>query len=147
MLKAFDGRINRKTYIIGNLIALGLLVVFTGLIVLPIAILGLAINNDVFDKITGYILYIVVFPALLYYFYFAVLMVKRAHDIGKPGLLIFFGVTLLFILARVFDFHLLNLLALLVVGLFCIKSGDNKRNSFGGRPSKKFKAENLKLHF
>lgn len=147
MLPALEGRINRKTYIIGNLVAIGVLIAFCSIIVIPLAILQLAIGNKTFDDVLSILYFAVIFPALLYYFYFCVLMVKRAHDIGYPGLLLAFGFTLAMIIGHFFDLYLLNILAILLIGLLCAMPGKKSRNNFGPVPRKTFKVDSLKVTF
>lgn len=147
MLPAMNGRINRRTYIIGNLLALGVLGAACAIIVLPIAILDIALNSRTADEILGVLYYAVIFPALLYYFYFAVLMVKRAHDFGWPGLLLFFGFTAAELLARALDLYWLNIAALLIIAFFCLRPGTKVRNNFGPVPRKRPILENLKVTF
>lgn len=147
MLSALDGRINRKTYIIGNLVAVGVLLAFCAIIVIPLAILQIAISNKTFDSVLGLLYFAAAFPAVLYYFYFCVLMVKRAHDIGYPGLMLAFGFTAAMGIGHFFDFYLLNILAILLIGLLCAMPGKKVRNNFGPPPRKNFKADNLKVTF
>ena len=147
MLPAFSGRINRKTFIIGNLIALGVLFVACAFIVIPVAVLDLALTSKTADAILGVLYYAVIFPALLYYFYFVVLMVKRAHDLGWPGLLLAIGFTILEGIAHGLHIYQLNILALLLLLFFCVMPGKKQRNNFGPAPRKNFKIDHLKVTF
>ena len=147
MLPAFSGRINRRTYIVGNILALGLLLVACAFIMIPVALLDLALNSKTADEILGVLYYVVIFPAILYYFYFVVLMVKRAHDLAWPGLVLAFGFTAAEVIARVFDIYQLNLLAILVLVFFCTMPGKKHRNNFGPVPRKNFKLSSLKVTF
>lgn len=147
MLPAFNGRINRKTYIIGNLLALGILFVACAFIAIPVAILDLALTSKTADAVLGVLYYTVIFPALLYYFYFVVLMVKRAHDLGWPGLLLAFGFTVAEVISHAFDINQLNILALLLLLFFCSMPGKKHRNNFGPAPRKNFRPEDLKVTF
>jgi len=147
MFGALSGRIDRRTYVAGNVVALGILLVFCCLIVVPVAILSLAVANKTFDSIISLLYVLLLFPAILYYVYFIVLMVKRAHDIGWPGLLIAILFTAAMVLGR--DSHLwfLNVAGLLLIAFFCIKPGTKSRNAFGPVPRKKFSLDNLKINF
>ena len=147
MLSALHGRINRRTFVIGNAIGLAVLVFFTALIVLPLAIIELALNSDRVDTILNPLYYLVAFPALLYYFFFVTLMVKRAHDVGWPGFFIATGFTVAVALGQVFELFPLNLLALLTILFFALKPGQKSRNNFGPVPRKAFKLEQLKVTF
>lgn len=143
MFNALQGRIDRKTFIIGNLIAFGAFLLAAALIMVPLAILSLVFNSKLFDEIMSVLLFFIAFPALFYYLYFSMLMVKRAHDIGWPGLLIIIGFTLALVFGRVFDLYQLNFLAVLLFLFFCLKRGVKSRNQFGPAPRKKFKLSNL----
>lgn len=145
MFNALSGRINRRTFIIGNAIAFFAMLSAAALIMIPLAIISIVLNSDTFDKIMGYLVLAIAFPAIFYILYFCMLMVKRAHDIGWPGLLIvvsFFG---LLAAGRLFDIYLLNILAILIFLFFCLKPGAKARNDFGPVPRKRFKFENLKV--
>lgn len=147
MLESLSGRINRKTFIFGNLVAAGVLLFFVLIIVLPLAILDLAINNKTFDEIVGVLYLAVIFPLLLYYFYFVVLMVKRVHDIGLPGLLLVIAFTAALLLGRINSLWFLNLISIGLFLFLCIKPGASERNNFGPVPRRPFRLNHLKVHF
>ncbi len=147
MFGVLSGRIDRRTYVAGNLVALGVLFIFCCLIVVPVAILSLAVANKTFDSIISLLYVLLILPALLYYFYFIVLMVKRAHDVGWPGLLIAILFTVAMVLGRDSSLWFFNVAGLVLVAFFCIKPGTKSRNTFGPVPRKKFSVDNLKLTF
>ncbi len=147
MFPTLQGRINRKTYILANLIALGVLGAVCAIIVIPIAILDIALGNTWFGPILDPFYYLVLLPAGLYAFYFSTLMVKRAHDFNSPGLLWVIGFFGSQAVGRLLDIYLLNLVCFFVILFFCIKPGSTTRNSFGAAPRKSFKLNNLKVTF
>jgi uncharacterized membrane protein YhaH (DUF805 family) len=141
-----NGRINRKTFIIGNLVALAILGVICFIVVVPVALLEIVIKNNIVDHIFNTLFYILAFPALLYLYYVSVLMIKRAHDIGLPGLLIALGVITCIIVAKLADLHYFNLLAILIVFGLALAPGARGRNNFGPMPRKKFRPSELKIN-
>lgn len=147
MLPALNGRINRKTYMIANLIALGVLGVACALIVVPVAILDIAANGSRLSEVLSFFYFAVLLPAFLYAFYFSVLMVKRAHDFGSPGILWVAGFFLAQIVGRYFDLYIFNLLCFIIVVFFCAKAGNARRNNFGPPPREKFRLRDIKVTF
>lgn len=147
MLPALNGRINRKTYVIANLIAVAVLGAACALIVVPVAILDIAANGSRLSDVLGIFYYGVILPVFLYAFYFSVLMVKRAHDFNSPGLLWVMGLFASQIVARLLDLYIFNLLVLLIVFFFCIKSGTKARNNFGQKPREKFRLKDILVKF
>lgn len=145
MAGALQGRIDRKTFIIGNAIAFGAFLFAAALIMIPLAILSLALNSRTFDGIMGILVLVIAFPALFYFLYFCMLMIKRAHDIGWPGLLLVSAFTLGVIVGQTTELYFFNFLALIIFLFFCLKPGMKARNNFGPAPRKKFKLENLKV--
>jgi len=140
MLGALHGRIDRKTFIIGNLVAFGAFLAAAALIMIPLAIVSLVLNSRAFDEVMGVLVLVIAFPAIFYYLYFCMLMVKRAHDIGWPGLLLVLGFTLAVVFGRVLDLY-----QLIILLFFALKPGMKARNNFGPVPRKKFKMDNLKV--
>lgn len=141
-----NGRINRKTFIYGNLIALAILIFVTMLVMIPEAILELVMNNKTADSVLNSAVYLLALPVIIYIFYICVLMVKRAHDLGWPGLLILIGFVLSLVLAKVLDINYFNMVAVLVIVGLAIMPGAKKRNNFGPTPRKKFSFEALRIH-
>lgn len=141
-----NGRINRKTFIYGNLIALAILIFVTMLVMIPVAILELVMNNKTADSVLNSAFYLLALPVIIYIFYICVLMVKRAHDLGWPGLLISIGFVLSLVLAKVLDINYFNMVAVLVIVGLAIMPGAKKRNNFGPTPRKKFSFEALRIH-
>ncbi len=147
MLPALEGRINRKTYITGNLVGLGLLGLFCAIIVIPVAILDLALGNSRIAPVLDVMYFGVLLPVLLYAFYFSVLLVKRAHDLGLPGLLWVAGFFSLQVLARLTDFYLLNIASVFIILFFCLKAGTKGRNNYGPQPRRVIRLRDLKVTF
>jgi uncharacterized membrane protein YhaH (DUF805 family) len=147
MLPAFKGRINRKTFLIGNIVGLSVLG-FVGLIyIVPLAIIDIVVNGSHASSIFKYLYALFIIPAIFYFFYFSVLFVKRMHDIGYPGILILW----LFIIAegvsRVLNIWEFNILGLLLILALCALPGRKARNNFGPSPGKKFKLHDLVVKF
>jgi uncharacterized membrane protein YhaH (DUF805 family) len=147
MLPALNGRINRKTYIIANLIALALLGVACAVIVVPVAILDIAANGTRISDVLSIFYYAVILPVFLYAFYFSVLMVKRAHDFNSPGILWVAAFFALQIISRYFDLFTVNLISLGILAFFCIKAGSKTRNNFGPSPREQFRLKDIKVTF
>lgn len=151
MLPAFKGRIDRKTFILGNMVGLGALGLVGLIYIVPVAIIDIIVTSvakftaaqPVFQ--TLYALFLI--PAIFYFFFFSVLFVKRVHDIGYPGMLILWTVIGSLVLSRVMDIFLLNILGLLIVAAVCLMPGQKERNSFGPKPHKKFKIHSLTVKF
>ncbi len=147
MLNALSGRLNRRTYIVGNVIAIGALIFVCALIMIPLAILSLVLHSKLFDEGVSLLVKILILPLMLWLFYFVVLMVRRLHDINLPGLLVvvvFFG---LMAIGRVMDIWLLNLLGMLIVLTICLIPGKKHRNQFGPHPRKRVNFDDLKVNF
>lgn len=147
MLPALNGRINRKTYVIANLVALAVLGAACAVIVVPVAILDIAANGSRISDVLSIFYYAVILPVFLYAFYFSVLLVKRAHDFNSPGLLWVMGLFASQIIARLFDLYIFNLLCILIVLLFCLKSGTKARNNYGQKPREKFRLKDILVKF
>ena len=146
MLKAFQGRINRRTYIVGNLMAIGFLAVAVFLIVIPIALLQLLLDGRTGSSFLPLFYVLAAIPAILYYLYVIVLLIRRTHDIGFPGIILAACFTGLLIFGRLFDLNILNILGALVIIALAIIPGQPKKNSFGPKPRKKLSKNKLKVH-
>lgn len=150
MLPAYDGRINRKTFLLGNIVGLALLGFAALIYIVPLAIADIVINsagNSGGSIIFKFLYGLFVIPAIFYFFYFTVLFVKRMHDIGYPGLAILWGFIGLELAARLFDIWILNIVGLLIVLGVCALPGQKVRNNFGPKPHKKFSLDNLVVRF
>lgn len=148
MLPAFKGRINRKTFVLGNGIGLALLAAVALIYIVPVAIIDIVISGSggsspIFKAL--YSLFII--PSLFYFFFAAVLFVKRMHDIGYPGMLLLWGFILIEILARVVDIWELNILGIVIILGVCALPGQKDRNYFGPKPHKNFRLHDLVLKF
>lgn len=148
MLPAFKGRINRKTFILGNMVGLGVLGFIALIYIVPIAVVDIIVKGSdnapwLFKAL--YSLYLI--PAVFYFFFFAVLFVKRMHDIGYPGMLILWSFIIMEGLARVADIWLLNILGFVVLLAVCALRGQNARNHFGPKPGKRFKLRDIVIKF
>lgn len=141
-----NGRINRKTFIIGNMFGLFVLGVISFLVIVPLALIDIVIKNKEADSIINSLYYIVAFPALLYLVYLSVLMIKRAHDIGLPGLLIVIGFFTAIVVSKLTGVHYFNLFSLLILFALALIPGNKTRNNFGPTPRKKFKLTELKIN-
>jgi uncharacterized membrane protein YhaH (DUF805 family) len=148
MLPAYKGRINRKTFVIGNIVGLSLLGFAALIYIVPIAVIDIVVNGTKHAAPVFKLLYsLFLIPFIFYFFFFTVLFVKRMHDIGFPGLLILWVFIIAEGLARVVDIWELNVLGLLIVLGVCFLPGQKIRNNFGPQPGKKFKMNNLVIKF
>lgn len=143
MLNAFHGRINRKTFIFGNLIGLGALGFVAFILLVPPAFIDIILNNSVSHLIYKTFFYFLLLPGLVYFFYFSVLFVKRVHDIGYPGMVWLGSFVLSEILAKLTDISMFNLIGALIIAAICVLPGQKIRNEFGGKPHKVFKLTNV----
>jgi uncharacterized membrane protein YhaH (DUF805 family) len=150
MLHAFHGRINRKTFLLGNMLGLSILGFIALIYIVPVAVIDLVVNasagagaGSVFKVLYG--LYLI--PVLFYAFYAAVLFVKRMHDIGYPGMFILIVFVISQVLSRIADIWLLNILAFVIVSVVCLFPGKKDRNNFGPKPHKKFRLRDLIIKF
>lgn len=148
MLPAFHGRINRKTFVLGNAVGLALLG-FVGLIyIVPIAVVEIVVGGSGDSSPVFKFLYsLFLIPALFYLFFAAVMFVKRMHDIGYPGMLLLAAFIALEVVARLADIWILNILGLVILLGVCALPGQKTRNNFGPPPHKKFKLRDLVLKF
>ena len=146
MLKAFKGRINRRTYIVGNLMAVGFLAVAVFLIVIPIALLQLLLDGRTGSDLLPLFYVLSAIPAILYYLYAIVLLIRRTHDIGFPGIILAACFTGLLVFGRLFDLNILNVLGILIILTLAVVPGQSKKNSFGPKPRKKLSKNKLKVH-
>lgn len=147
MLSAFSGRITRTTFVMGNAIGLGVLAFVALIYIVPLAILDIVINGSRPSSIFPILYSLYIVPCIFYFFYFAVLFVKRMHDIGYPGMLILWAFILIEALARLMDIWELNILGFLIVLGLCALPGQKVRNNFGPKPHKKFALKDLVIRF
>ena len=147
MLPAFKGRINRKTFFMGNIA--GLMVLgFAGLIyIVPLAIIDIVVNKSTVSPVFKILYALFLIPAIFYFFYFSVLFVKRMHDIGFPGLLLLWTFIILEGVARVADIWMLNIAGFVILLAVCFLPGQRGRNNFGPKPGKKFKTDDIVVRF
>lgn len=147
MLPAYKGRVNRKTFILGNIVGLTILG-FAGLIyIVPLAIMDIVINGSNASSVFKVLYGLFIIPVVFYLFYASVLLVKRMHDIGYPGLLILWSFIFLEAVSRLTDLWFINAALFLAVLGICALPGQKKVNSFGAKPGKKFKLDNLVVRF
>lgn len=144
MLDLFAGRLDRKSYIIGNAVALGVLFVAVLIIVIPTAILDLLINSNRDSSLFDVLYMILLVPGAAWYFFFMILMVRRLHDLGYPGLLAVIAFTFIELAGRLLDLWILNLFGILFIALLCIVPGQKSRNQFGNKPTRQFHLTVLK---
>jgi uncharacterized membrane protein YhaH (DUF805 family) len=148
MLPAFKGRINRKTFILGNMVGLAVMGFIALIYIVPIAVIDIIVRGSdnaplLFKGL--YSLYLI--PGIFFLFFFAVLFVKRMHDIGYPGMLILWSFIVIEILARLADIWLLNILGIVLLLAVCALPGQKSSNSFGPKPGKRFRVQNLVIKF
>lgn len=139
------GRINRRTFLAGNLIALAILIMVCLLIVLPTAILDLVINSKASDVIFQVLYYSVALPGVIYLVYICIMMIRRAHDFNMPGLLMVTGFVLLLVLGKMTGVNMFNLFAVIMFIALMSVPGSKNRNSFGLPPRKKLRLADLKI--
>jgi uncharacterized membrane protein YhaH (DUF805 family) len=147
MLPAFKGRINRKTFLLGNIIGLVILGVAGVVYILPLALIDLVIGKPSVSSIFKYIYALFIIPAIFYFFFFATLFVKRMHDIGYPGIMLLWSFIFLELLARLKDIWILNIIVLIILLGICALPGRKQRNNFGPKPHKKFKLDDIVVRF
>ena len=151
LLDAFHGRINRKTFIIGNLVGLGVLGFAALLFFVPVALIDLVINSardsDLGAGVFKIIYSLFIIPVIFWFFFFSVLFVKRMHDIGYPGMLILAAFIIVEILGRLLDIAVFNLVGILLMFGVALLPGQKGRNNFGAQPTKKFYLKNIIIKF
>lgn len=147
MLPAYKGRINRKTFILGNIIGLAVLGFGALIYIVPLALMDIVINGSNASAVFRVLYSLFVIPALFYFFYFSVLFVRRLHDMGFPGMLIFWSFIFMEGVARILDIWVLNIVGFLIILSICLLPGQKTRNNFGQKPGRKFKLSDLAIHF
>jgi uncharacterized membrane protein YhaH (DUF805 family) len=149
MSRGLEGRIDRKTFMIGNALGLSVLGFATFLIMVPTAIIDLAIaeSHQSTHSVINLFYKLVIIPAAVYFIYFSVLFVRRLHDIGLPGLLPLIGFIVLVGASRKLDLFIVNMIWLLILVFLCVKPGTKHRNNYGPPLRKKFSLNNLKVTF
>ncbi len=147
MLPAFHGRITRTTFVLGNAIGLGVLGFIALIYIVPLAVLDIVINGSNASLVFKILYSLYVVPALFYFFFFAVLFVRRMHDIGYPGIAILWTFIFLEVAAHLANIVILNIIALLIVLGLCALPGQKVRNNFGPKPHKKFALKDLVIKF
>ena len=147
MLPAYHGRINRKTFLLGNIVGLSLLGFAALIYIIPLAIADIVINGSNGSVLFKFLYGLFVIPAIFYFFYFTVLFVKRMHDIGYPGMLMLWAFFILEFIAFFFGFRELNLVVFIIIAGVCFMPGKKVRNNFGPKPHKKFKLQDLVVKF
>lgn len=148
MLPAFKGRINRKTFVLGNAVGLAVLGFIALIYIVPIAVIDILVSGTggsatVFRAF--YALYGI--PVLFYAFFASVLFVKRMHDIGYPGLLMLWAFILLQGVSRLADIWVLNIVGFIIVLGVCALPSHKIHNNFGPVPNKKFRLRDLIIKF
>lgn len=148
MLPAYKGRLNRKTFVLGNIIGLCILGFLALIYIVPIAIVDILVSGAGGSSPIFKVLYsFFAIPSLFFFFYFSVLFVKRMHDIGYPGLLLLWIFIILQVVSTVISIWFLNILAFVVVLIVCAFPGQKVRNNFGPKPGKKFQIRDLIVRF
>ncbi len=148
MLPAYKGRINRKTFVLGNAIGLGVLGFVALIYIVPVAIIDILVSGAGGSSTVFKVLYsLFAIPALFFFFYASVLFVKRMHDIGYPGLLLLWSFIILEVVSHLINLWFLNIIVFFVLAAVCALPGQKERNTFGPKPNKKFKLESLVVRF
>lgn len=148
MLPAFKGRVNRKTFVLGNAVGLALLGFVALIYIVPVAIVDIVVSGSGGSSPVFRALYaLFTIPALFYFFFAAVLFVKRMHDIGYPGLLLLWTFIILQAVSRFADIWILSILGFIILIGVCALPGQKVRNNFGPVPHKKFNLRDLVLKF
>ncbi len=144
MLPAFKGRINRKTFVLGNALGLAVLGFVALIYILPIAVIDIVVSGSGGSSPVFKVLYgLFIIPSLFFFFFAAVLFVRRMHDIGYPGMLLLWTFVILQLASRIADIWLLNIIGLIILLGVCALPGQKKRNNFGPPPAKKFKVHDV----
>lgn len=147
MLPAYHGRINRKTFVFGNIVGLAILGFAALIYIVPVAIIDIVINGSNPSSIFKLLYYVFLIPAIFYFFFFTVLFVKRMHDIGYPGILILWIFIFAQIVSQLLGIWQLSVLSFVILLGVCALPGQKIRNNFGPKPSKKFKINDLVVKF
>jgi uncharacterized membrane protein YhaH (DUF805 family) len=147
VLPAYHGRINRKTFILGNAVGLGLLGFAALIYIVPLAIADIVINGSNGSIIFKFLYGLFVIPAIFYFFYFTVLFVKRVHDVGYPGMLILWLFIGAQVAARLLDQPIFTLAGIVLIVGLCALPGQKAQNHFGPKPHKKFRLDDLVVTF
>lgn len=147
MAVLLDGRINRLTFMIGSGIGLAIMILIITIFIVPVALIDIVVNGShvsVAFKPLYYIVFLV--PGFIYFIYFCILAIKRAHDCGYPGVPILLVFTIAEVIGRLADLWILNFVSLLLLGLLFIIPGQKTRNNFGARPPTRFRMSSLRLN-
>ena len=147
MLPAYKGRINRKTFVLGNLIGLAALGFAALIYIVPLALIDIVVNGSEGSVVFRALYGLFVVPAIFYFFYFSVLFVRRLHDVGMPGMLLFWSFILLMGCARLLDIWILNVVALAILAAVVLLPGQKRSNAFGAKPGPKFRLASLVIKF
>ena len=151
LLDAFHGRINRKTFIIGNMVGLAVLGAAAVLFFVPIALIDLVVSSATDSSLGAGIFKIIyslfIIPAIFWFFFFSTLFVKRVHDIGYPGMLILFAFIAVEILGRLANIPIFNLVGIILMLVVILLPGQKGRTNFGAQPPKKFYLKNIIIKF
>lgn len=134
------------TFIIGCGLGLTIMILVIVIFIVPLALIDIVANGSHVSTAFKPVYYIVfLVPAFVYFVYFCILAIKRAHDCGYPGVPILLVFTIVEVVGRLADLWLLNLGALVLIGLLFLIPGQKTRNNFGARPPARFRLASLKL--
>ncbi len=145
MMPLLEGRIDRKTFIMGSAVGLGILLAVIIMFIIPIGLIDIVVNQSHSVNFRP-VYFIFAIPAIVYAFYFGVLAIKRAHDIGLPGVPLLIIVGIAEFISRLTGWWIPHLLALLLLLLLVIYPSHKGSNKFGPRPHKRFRIANLRLN-
>lgn len=136
------GRLDRRSFFIASAVASVTALVVMMIVLVPIALIGI-ISPKVGDSfvLKGVTLFAGAAIAVPYLVMMASLIIRRAHDFGSRGSLWILGLSSLLIAERILDMSTLRLIVILGILILCVFPGNKVRNFYGGKPSKKFKAD------
>lgn len=144
MMPLLEGRIDRKTFVLGIAVGLGVLLAVIIIFIIPIGLIDIIVNQS--NRVSFKPIYFIfVVPAVVYIFYFSVMAIKRAHDFGWPGVPLLFLIGVSEVISQFTGWWLPHLLVLLMLLALCVLPSQKERNKFGPRPHKRFRFANLRL--
>lgn len=139
-----EGRIDRKTFVIASGAGLGVLLAVIAVFIIPIGLIDIVVNQSHSINFKP-VYFIFLVPAAVYAFYFSVLAIKRAHDLGLPGVPLLFLLGFLEVISKLTGWWVPHLLVLGMLISLIACPGHKARNKFGPSPHKRFRFANLRL--
>lgn len=142
-MNIFQGRVNRKTYLIGMGIVLATTLVLTIAILVPLAAIELIVpafrdgGPEFIDRLA------LVLPVFFLIVGGFSLLIRRAHDIGSDGLIWLVALFIALAARVMLDSAIAGILPVLVLGSLASIPGDTKANRYGRKPKKQFAISNV----